>query len=111
MRISALTILATLVALIAGCRAHGLDEKPYTGDSAQWGQAVNGLQVGLARRTYEAGKAPGIDQTYFVVQMRNVSARALSVLAPVPVGGVLPEKLAGDESVSVKLVYDSAAGL
>src|SRR5258706_10353540 len=110
MRISALTILATLVALIAGCRAHGLDEKPYSDDGAQWGQAVNGLQVGLARRTYDAGKAPGIDQSYFIVQLRNVSARPLSVLAPVPVGGVLLEKLAGDESVRVTLIYDSAAG-
>lgn len=104
-------ILATCLALLAGCRGHGLDERGYTDEGVQWGKAVNGLQVGLARRTYDAGRAPGVDQTYFIVTMRNVGKESMRLLAPVAVGGVIPEKLAGNESVSVKLNYDSAAGL
>jgi hypothetical protein len=106
-----LIIFAMSLALLAGCRGHGLDERDYTDAGVQWGKAVNGLQVGLARRTYEAGKAPGFDQTYFIVTMRNVGKEPLHLLAPVAIGGVIPEKLAGNESVSVKLNYDSAAGL
>jgi hypothetical protein len=102
---------AMFISILAGCRGHGLDERGYTDDGVQWGKAVNGLQVGLARRTYEAGKAPGFDQTYFIVTMRNVGKDSMRLLAPVAVGGVIPEKVAGNESVSVKLNYDSAAGL
>ena len=111
MRVCVFTTLAILVAFVAGCRGHGLEEKPYADDGVQWGPAVKGLQVGLARRTYEAGAAPGINQNYFVVQARNVSDKPLSILAPVKVGGTIPEKLGGDESVKVILIYDSAAGL
>jgi hypothetical protein len=111
MRFFVCSIFTMLIASAGGCKGYGLDEKPYTDDGTQWGQAVNGLQVGLARRNFEAGKAPGIDQTYFLVQLRNVSGKPLSILAPTAMGGVIPEKRAGDESVSVKLIYDSAAGV
>lgn len=98
-------------AFVAGCQGHGLNERDYVEDPVQWGPAVNGLQVGLAKRTYEPGKAPGANQIYFMVQMRNVTGHSMSILAPTVIGGVLPEKRVGDESVSVNLIYDSAAGL
>jgi hypothetical protein len=71
---------------------------------------VNGLQVGLARRTYRPGTEPELNQIYFTVTMRNVSDRSLAILAPTKVGGTIPEKLAGDESVAVTLTYDGLPG-
>jgi hypothetical protein len=96
--------------LLAGCQGHELDARNYAEDAVQWGQAVNGLQVGLARRTYRPGTAPGMDQIYFSVQLRNVSGRSLSVLAPATIKGTVPEKRAGDESVAVNLLYATPAG-
>ncbi len=111
MKFSAFTIFAVALALVAGCKGHGLDERGYDQDAVQWGPVVNGLQVGMARRTYEPGQAPGVDQIYFVVQLRNVKGKSLSILATADGGGVLPEKRVGNESVCVTLVYDSPAGL
>ena len=96
--------------LLAGCQGHELIPHNFSEDSVQWGQAVNGVQVGLARRTYRPGTEPGRDEVYFTVVLRNVSGRTLVILAPTTIGGTIPEKLAGDESVVVTLTYDSAAG-
>jgi hypothetical protein len=111
MKFCAFVIFAMSLALVSGCQGHGLNDREHVEDAVQWGPAVNGLQVGLAKRTYEPGKAPGAGQIYFVVQMRNVTGHSMSILAPIKIGGVLPEKRAGNESVGVMLVYDSAAGL
>jgi len=102
--------VGVLLLLLAGCQGHELDARNYVEDPVQWGRAVNGLQVGLARRMYKPGAAPGMDQVYFSVQLRNVSGRALSVLAPATIKGTVPEKPAGNESVAVNLVYTTPAG-
>lgn len=96
---------------LAGCQGHDLIPHDYTDDAVQWGQPVNGLQVGLSRRTYLPGAALGRDQLYFTVQLRNVGNRPLSILAPTAVSGTMPEKLAGDERVRVMLTYEGAAGV
>jgi hypothetical protein len=100
-----------ILATVAGCKGYGLNELPYTEDPTQWGQPVNGLQVGVAKRSYTPGNAPTVDQVYLIVRLRNVSRGDLTLLAPAAVGGTMPEKPVGDESVMVKLVYDSAAGV
>jgi hypothetical protein len=100
-----------MLALLAGCRGYGLNERNYADEGVQWGQSVNGLQVGLARRNYTPGTEPGTGQIYLTVQLRNASNQLLSILAPATISGTVPEKRAGDESVSVKLAYDSAAGM
>jgi hypothetical protein len=97
-------------AFLAGCQGHELIPHNYSEEAVQWGQAVNGLQVGLARRTYRPGTEPGRDQVYFTVVLRNVGGRTLAILAPTMIGGTIPEKLAGDESVAVTLTYDGGAG-
>jgi hypothetical protein len=99
-----------IVMSLAGCQGHELFPHDFSDEDVQWGQPVNGLQVGLSRRTYKAGAEPGRDQLYFTVQMRNVGERPLRVLAPAKVSGTAPEKLAGDESVRVVLTYEGAAG-
>ena len=102
--------LLLLVGTLAGCQGHTLDTRTYSDDAVQWGQAVGGLQVGLGRRVYQPGTEPGLRQLYFTVQMRNVTGRPLSVLAPTKIRGTMPEKLSGDESVCVTLTYEGAAG-
>jgi hypothetical protein len=96
--------------LLNGCQGHALIPRNYSEEAVQWGQTVNGLQVGLSQRTYKEGTEPGRHQLYFTVTMRNVTGRSLAILAPTKVGGTIPEKLAGDESVAVTLTYDGAAG-
>jgi hypothetical protein len=103
-------LVALLVALLAGCQGYDLNSRNYADDAIQWGQAVNGLQVGLARRTYKAGTAPGSEQIYFAVLLRNVTGRPLSILAPTKLIGAATEKRAGDESVRITLDYDGAPG-
>jgi hypothetical protein len=98
------------ITLLTGCQGYDLNARDYADDAIQWGQPVNGLQVGLGRRTYKLGTAPGSDQIYFTVLLRNVSGRPLSILAPTAISGTVPEKRAGDESVRVTLNYDGAAG-
>jgi hypothetical protein len=100
--------LFLLVAILAGCQGHTLDAHPFSDDAIQWGQSVDGLQIGMARRTYEPGEAPELGQLYFTVLMRNVTRRPLSILAPTKLRGTLSEKPAGDESVNVTLTYDGA---
>lgn len=102
--------IAVLFVLLAGCQGHELIPRNYSEEAVQWGQVVNGLQVGLSQRTYKAGTEPGFRQLYFTVTMRNVGGRSLAILAPTNVSGTMPEKLAGDESVAVTLTYDGAAG-
>jgi hypothetical protein len=99
-----------LAGLLAGCQGHELITHNYTEEAVQWGQAVNGLQVGLSQRMYKEGAEPGWRQLYFTVTMRNVGGRSLAILAPTGVSGTIPEKLAGDESVAVTLTYDGAQG-
>jgi hypothetical protein len=107
---SAPLTLALLLVVLAGCQGHTLDTRTYSDEAVQWGQPVAGLQVGLGRRNYTPGTEPGRGQMYFTVQMRNVTGRSLSVLAPTKLRGTMPEKLAGDESICVTLTYDGAAG-
>jgi hypothetical protein len=99
-----------LFTLLTGCQGYDLNSRDYADDAIQWGQPVNGLQVGLARRTYKPGTTPGLDQAYFTVQLRNMTGRPLSILAPTKLIGAATEKLAGDESVRVTLDYDGAPG-
>jgi len=105
------SILLLTCPFVTGCKGYGLNELPYTEDPTHWGQAVNGLQVGIARRTYKPGEEPGINQIYLIVRLKNATKDWLSILAPTAIQGTLAEPPAGDESVGVKLVYDSAAGV
>jgi hypothetical protein len=104
------TFLILLLTALAGCQGHRLGQRDYSDDAIQWGEPVSGLQVGLGRRNYDAGTEPGRGQVYFTVQLRNVSGRSLSVLAPTKIRGTMPEKLSGDETVAVTLAYEGAAG-
>jgi hypothetical protein len=99
-----------LLTLLTGCQGYELNARDYADDPIQWGQPVNGLQAGLARRMYKPGTAPGSGQIYFAVLLRNVTGRPLSILAPTKLGGAATEKRAGDESVRVTLDYDGAPG-
>src|SRR4051794_31468784 len=96
--------------LLAGCGSHapgsGASGAAYRDDGVRWGTPVDGLKVGIARRDYAPGLEPGRDQVYFTVQIRNVTDRAVRILAPVPAGGTIREELRGDESVRVNLTYD-----
>ena len=103
-------ILLPALLLLGGCQGHDLIPHNYNEEAVQWGQAVNGLQVGLSRRIYKEGSEPRWRQLYFILTMRNVSGRTLAILAPTTIGGTIPEKLAGDESVAVTLTYDGAPG-
>ena len=81
--------VALLFILLTGCQGYDLNSRDYADDAIQWGQPVNGLQVGLGRRTYKPGTAPGLDQVYFSVLLRNVTGRPLSVLAPTKLSGAV----------------------
>jgi hypothetical protein len=106
-----LSVPVLFVLLLAGCKGYELEKKNYADEPIQWGEPVNGLKVGIARREYNSGFAPaGRDMIYFVVHLMNVTGRNLSILAPTAIAGSLPEDLAGDESVGVTLVYDTGAG-
>ena len=102
-------IAVVFAVLLAGCQGHELIPHNYSDEPIQWGEPVNGLQIGLAQRTYKEGSEPGRYQRYFTVVLRNVGSRSLAILAPTSVGGTIPEKLAGDESVSVTFSYEGAA--
>lgn len=104
-------LLLTILLLLAGCEGRQLDAPRYADEAILWGEAVNGLEVGIARRAYEAGFAPGKDQDYYSIHLRNVTKKDLKVLSPVALPGYIPEDPAGDESVKVVLTYDSAAGV
>jgi hypothetical protein len=108
-----MSIFFGLTAFLAGCGQHAptAAQAKYKDDGVRWGATVDGLKVGIARRTYVPGREPGRDQVYFTVQIHNVGDRAVRILAPVPAGGTIPEDLRGDESVRVNLTYDSAAGV
>ena len=98
--------------LLAGCGEKGALIPPkYADEGVQWGEARGGLQVGIARRNYVEGKEPGRGQEYFAIHLRNVGSKTVSVLSPVAAFGTIPEELGGDETVSVVLTYDSAAGV
>jgi hypothetical protein len=98
-----------LLCALAGCKGYEPNQRTYSDDNIQWGPSVDGLKVGLARREYEPGFAPpGRGMINLSVHLLNDGARPLSVLAPAAIRGALPEDLAGDESVVVKLLYDAA---
>ena len=100
-----------LVASLAGCVNKQLGDPEWKEESVAWGVAVNGLQVGLAKREYPAGRAPGVGEVYLGLRLRTVSGRELKVLWPLkPVFGEPLWPLAGDESVAIELVYESGAG-
>lgn len=106
------TSLVLAVVLLAGCEGkNALLAPKYEDEGVQWGEARDGLQVGLARRNYVEGKEPGRGQEYFAIHLRNVGSKTVSVLSPVAGFGTIPEELGGDETVSVVLTYDSAAGV
>jgi hypothetical protein len=98
------------ISWLAGCKGYELDRKTFSDDTIQWGEPVNGLQVGIARREFVSGAAPaGSGVEYYSVHLKNVTKRELTILSPVALKGNLPEDLAGDESVHVKLFYDTGA--
>jgi hypothetical protein len=98
-----------LLCVVAGCKGYEPNRRTYSDDNIQWGPAVDGLKVGLARREYEPGYAPpGRGMINLSVHLLNESPRPLTILAPAAIRGALPEDLAGDESVAVKLLYDAA---
>jgi hypothetical protein len=103
------TLSLALLLLLTGCAGYEPWRKDYADEQTRWGEAVVGLQVGIARRTYEAGKEPAAGEVYYLVQMRNVGPAAIKVLAPVEIDGTPPEPRAGDESACVRLTYESAA--
>ena len=100
-----------LLTALAGCQASDLKPR-YSDDTVQWGEAVDGLKVGVAHREYQSGFAPGREQVYLSVQLLNVSGRPLNILTPVlaPGHSVIPEALSGDESVAVRMTYDTPTG-
>jgi hypothetical protein len=102
--------LALLLLAAGGCAGYEPYRKNFSDGPTAWGPVSNGLQVGVARRTYEGGKAPSDNEAFFVVQMRNVGPRPLTILAPTDIDGTPPEPRAGDESACLKLNYGAAAG-
>lgn len=106
------TALTWLVFVSAGCS----QQKPFwepkwkEGDVA-WGEAVNGLRLGLANRVYDPGAGPGAGVVTFGLRLKNESGREMKILWPLkPRFGepVLPLK--GDESVAVVLEYETEGG-
>jgi hypothetical protein len=99
-----LPILAGLCVL-AGCQDTDPLGPKYAEEAVSWGTPVNGLRVGLARRVYEAGKAPDFDRRYFTLLLRSARGTEVRVLSPAATSGTIPQKLAGDESVAARLNY------
>jgi hypothetical protein len=111
MRIAGCMIFALLTGLTAGCQNRLLGPFWKEGEVA-WGEAVNGLRVGLAPREYQAGKEPGPGQRYFGLKLRNETRRKLKVLWPLkPRFGEQALALKGDESVAVVLEYETEGGV
>jgi hypothetical protein len=102
-------ILVTLV-FLAGCGGKQLGDD-YTDTQPTWGTPANDLQIGLATRTYDPGKAPDAKQIYYVAVIRNIGKKSIKVLRPVePRFGQPQLPLAGDESAMVQVKYESGAG-
>jgi hypothetical protein len=111
MRIVAIAIFVMLGAFAAGCMNRQLGDPRWTEGTVAWGEAVDGLKVGLARREYEAGHAPGVGQVYLGLHLLNVSGREVKLLWPLkPKFGQPVMPLKGDESVAVAFEYESSAG-
>jgi hypothetical protein len=103
-------ILFIACLFLAGCQDVDPLAPKYSEESVNWGQPVNGLRVGLARRVYQEGKAPGYGQQYFTVILRSAGGKELRVLSPTGTSGTIPQKLAGNESVGLRLDYAQTDG-
>jgi hypothetical protein len=93
-----------------GCAEVDKFTKPGHADSAvAWGEAKDGLQIGVARRTYEPGREPAgkpANTVYYAMVVRNVGKGELKFMWPGEPGFGSPVfPLAGDESVRVTAVY------
>jgi hypothetical protein len=100
-----------VLAFLMGCTNRQLGDPRWTEGAVAWGEPVDGLKVGLARREYEAGAAPGVGQVYLGLHLLNVSGREMKLLWPLkPKFGQPVMPLKGDESVAVVFEYGSSAG-
>lgn len=96
---------------LLGCTNRQLGDPQWREEAVSWGEPVNGLRVGLARREYPAGKAPGVGEVYLGLRLKNVSGNEMKVLWPLkPEFGEPKWPLAGDESVVLEIRYQGAAG-
>ena len=104
--------LGLLAILLCGCEKEfrELNAPTFNDEPVQWGQPVNDLQVGIARRVYEPGKAPaGKGLAFYSIRLRNTGKKELKALWPVEPGFGTPKlPLAGDESLVVTLQYEAA---
>ena len=106
-------ILVLFVGVLSGCS----NNKPYWEPNWKeaeyaWGEPVDGLRVGIAKRVYDPGRGPPAAVASFGFRLKNESGRELKVLWPLkPRFGepVLPLK--GDESVAVVLEYETEGGV
>jgi hypothetical protein len=108
--VARLTLAALSIVFLVACQNTDPLAPKYSEESVSWGQPVNGLQVGLARRVYQPGKEPGYGQQYFTVILRSTSGKELRVLSPTGTSGTIPRKLAGNESVGLRLDYAQGDG-
>lgn len=110
--VSAFSIVAML---LGGCAEVDKFAKPgYADEAVAWGEARDGLQIGVARRTYEPGREPAgksASTVYYAMVVRNVGKGELKFMWPgEPSFGSPVFPLAGDESVRVAAVFSPAAG-
>jgi hypothetical protein len=107
------TTLIICLSLIAGCQGYELDRRDYKDYGVAWGEAVGGVKAGVARREYQSGYAPGPNQAYLSLRLLNVTRQPIRILAPTPERGTItiPEDLAGDESVAVRMAYETPDGV
>jgi hypothetical protein len=110
MLVSAIVVALTLC--VGGCQNKPFWEPDWKEGEVAWGDAVDGLRVGLANRVYEPGRGPAVGVVAFGLRLKNESGREMRILWPLkPRFGepVLPLK--GDESVAVVLEYETEGGV
>jgi hypothetical protein len=109
---TSVTALACLILVSGGCASKPFWQPAWKEGEVAWGEAVDGLRVGLGNRVYEPGKGPAVGVSAFGLRLKNESEREMRILWPLkPRFGepVLPLK--GDESVAVVLEYETEGGL
>ena len=96
--------------LAGGCADASKALQPGFSDAeVKWGEPLAGLQAGIAKRNYQAGREPAgqsLKTVYYSFWVRNVSKQVIKFVWPGPAQFGAPEfPLAGDESVKVVAEY------
>ena len=110
-----MSVIAMFAMLVGGCAEVDKFTKPgYADEAIAWGEAKEGLQIGVARRSYEPGREPAgkpANMVYYAMFVRNVGRGELKFMWPGEPGFGSPVfPLAGDESVKVAAVFSPAGG-